>query len=158
VRFGARDYDAETGRWTSKDPMGFAGGDANLYGYVVGNPVNGIDATGRFLGIDDVVVGGVLLGVAAVTLAVEVIKDYLDSKKKPHYQVRPGCGGAGCHFKPREGQICPIGPNNYHHYHPAGPPYDVQPYMLVPEVGPDYGPEPSKEHEHTEATEAPVGP
>jgi len=32
-RFGARNYDAETGRWTSKDPMGFAGGDTNLYGY-----------------------------------------------------------------------------------------------------------------------------
>jgi RHS repeat-associated protein len=31
VRFGARDYDAETGRWTGKDPIRFAGGQANLY-------------------------------------------------------------------------------------------------------------------------------
>lgn len=30
TRFGARDYDAITGRWTSKDPIRFAGGDANL--------------------------------------------------------------------------------------------------------------------------------
>jgi len=46
VRFGARDYDAETGRWTSKDPIGFAGGDTNLYGYVLGDPVNLTDSAG----------------------------------------------------------------------------------------------------------------
>ncbi|MFU8832906.1 MAG: RHS repeat-associated core domain-containing protein, partial [Wenzhouxiangella sp.] len=46
VRFGARDYDPETGRWTAKDPIGFAGGDSNLYGYVLGDPVNLIDPTG----------------------------------------------------------------------------------------------------------------
>jgi len=40
VRFGARDYDPETGRWTAKDPIKFAGGDSNLYGYVLGDPVN----------------------------------------------------------------------------------------------------------------------
>ncbi|MBK9610008.1 RHS repeat-associated core domain-containing protein [Candidatus Amarobacter glycogenicus] len=33
VRFGARDYDPQTGRWTAKDPIGFAGGDTNLYAY-----------------------------------------------------------------------------------------------------------------------------
>ncbi len=47
VRFGARDYDAETGRWTAKDPILFAGGDTNLYGYVVDDPVNLIDPTGE---------------------------------------------------------------------------------------------------------------
>ncbi|MCA9982175.1 MAG: hypothetical protein KDD89_15125, partial [Anaerolineales bacterium] len=46
VRFGARDYDAASGRWTSKDPLGFAGGDANLYAYVLNNPVNLIDSNG----------------------------------------------------------------------------------------------------------------
>jgi RHS repeat-associated protein len=46
VRFGARDYDAETGRWTSKDPIRFAGGDTNLYGYVGGDGVNGVDPSG----------------------------------------------------------------------------------------------------------------
>jgi RHS repeat-associated protein len=29
VRFGARDYDPEMGRWTSKDPILFKGGDTN---------------------------------------------------------------------------------------------------------------------------------
>jgi RHS repeat-associated protein len=46
THFGARDYDAETGRWTSKDTIKFAGGDMNLYGYVIGNPVNWIDPWG----------------------------------------------------------------------------------------------------------------
>jgi len=46
VRFGARDYDPETGRWTAKDPILFAGGDLNLYGYVLNNPVNFIDPPG----------------------------------------------------------------------------------------------------------------
>jgi RHS repeat-associated protein len=46
VRFGARDYDSEIGRWTSKDPIGFEGGDINLFGYVVQEPVNRIDPYG----------------------------------------------------------------------------------------------------------------
>ncbi len=40
VRFGARDYDPALGRWTAKDPIDFAGGDLNLYGYVLSDPVN----------------------------------------------------------------------------------------------------------------------
>ena len=46
TRFGVRDYDAETGRWTAKDPILFDGGDSNLYGYVLQDPVNGIDPEG----------------------------------------------------------------------------------------------------------------
>lgn len=46
IRFGYRDYDPKTGRWTARDPIGFAGGDTNLYGYVLGDPVNWIDPTG----------------------------------------------------------------------------------------------------------------
>jgi uncharacterized protein RhaS with RHS repeats len=47
VRFGARDYDAYSGRWTAKDPVLFGGGDANLYGYVGSDPINYIDPDGR---------------------------------------------------------------------------------------------------------------
>jgi RHS repeat-associated protein len=46
VRFGARDYDAYTGRWTAKDPIGFAGGQVNLYVYVANDPLNRIDPYG----------------------------------------------------------------------------------------------------------------
>ncbi len=40
------DYDPETGRWTAKDPIGFAGGDTNLYGYTANDPVNFVDVNG----------------------------------------------------------------------------------------------------------------
>ena len=37
VRFGARDYDAATGRWTAKDPIRFSGG-SNFYEYSRSSP------------------------------------------------------------------------------------------------------------------------
>ncbi|MCI0536987.1 MAG: hypothetical protein L0Z50_17365 [Verrucomicrobiales bacterium] len=46
VRFTKRDYDAEAGRWMAKDPVGFAGGDFNLYRYVRNDPVNFSDPLG----------------------------------------------------------------------------------------------------------------
>jgi RHS repeat-associated protein len=46
IRFGARDYDPDTGRWSAKDPILFAGGDTNLYGYVGNDPMNQSDPYG----------------------------------------------------------------------------------------------------------------
>jgi RHS repeat-associated protein len=46
VRFGYRDYDPDVGRWTAKDPIFFAGGDTDLYGYVLNDPVSRVDSYG----------------------------------------------------------------------------------------------------------------
>ncbi|MCG8461863.1 MAG: hypothetical protein MI919_36735, partial [Holophagales bacterium] len=46
VRFGARDYEPEVGRWTAPDPAGFSGG-LNLYGYAHQNPVSFVDLDGE---------------------------------------------------------------------------------------------------------------
>jgi RHS repeat-associated protein len=49
VRFGARDYDASVGRWTSKDPIQFNGGSFNLYEYGQNDPIDEIDGDGMGL-------------------------------------------------------------------------------------------------------------
>jgi RHS repeat-associated protein len=46
VRFGFRDYDPDIGRWTAKDPVFFEGGDVDLYGYCLSDPVDWIDPDG----------------------------------------------------------------------------------------------------------------
>ena len=62
VRFGARDYDAEIGRWTAKDPIRFGGGDANLYGYVLKDPINFADPAGLYAQVALLPVGPTWLG------------------------------------------------------------------------------------------------
>lgn len=42
----ARYYDPKVGRFISEDPIGFAGGDVNLYAYVANNSVNRFDPFG----------------------------------------------------------------------------------------------------------------
>jgi len=73
VRFGARDYDPETGRWTAKDPIKFKGGDTNLYGYVLGDPVNFVDVNG-----ENMIRAGALALLGHVTKAYKVTKKFWD--------------------------------------------------------------------------------
>jgi RHS repeat-associated protein len=61
IRFGYRDYDPDVGRWTAKDPIRFAGGDTDLYGYVLNNPVNLIDPEGKVGGLAGAI-GGAITG------------------------------------------------------------------------------------------------
>lgn len=44
----ARYYDPGVGRFISEDPIGFGGGDVNLYAYVANNPIMGIDPSGLY--------------------------------------------------------------------------------------------------------------
>lgn len=63
VRFGERDYDADTGRWTAKDPIRYRGGDPNLYAYVGNGPVHLIDPSGTIVAaLAGGVAGGALIG------------------------------------------------------------------------------------------------
>ncbi len=55
----ARYFDSETGRFISEDPIGFAGGDFNLYAYVKNNPVMYVDPSGK------VFLNGIAAGIGA---------------------------------------------------------------------------------------------
>ncbi len=70
THFGAREYDAEIGRWTSKDPLVFGGGDTNLYRYAGNDPVNWVDFTGAFPFL--AIAAGFLIG-AAFDLGVQLL-------------------------------------------------------------------------------------
>jgi len=53
---GSESLLSDLGRWTARDPIGFVGGDTNLYGYTSNDPVNFIDPSGT-IGIPGSVVG-----------------------------------------------------------------------------------------------------
>ena len=69
TRHGARDYDPETGRWTAKDPIRFAGKDTNLFGYVFSDPINAIDPSGKSSTFGEVAVANFISAGLASTLA-----------------------------------------------------------------------------------------
>ena len=65
IRFGHRDYDPDTGRWTAKDPILFQGGSTYLYGYCMNDPVNFVDPQGQFKGAITGGIGGTISGAYA---------------------------------------------------------------------------------------------
>ena len=58
-----RHYDPETGRWTNKDPIGFAGGSTGLYAYCGNDPVNCVDPSGLWTLQVGISFSGTVLGV-----------------------------------------------------------------------------------------------
>ncbi len=135
VRFGARDYDPETGRWTAKDPIGFAGGLTSLYDYVGADPVNFVDLTGREkIKVDvgagvgaavDAAVGSPV--VATVTEAENLSKIGVDAAITGlynKYRLNPGKFPPG--LSPQEFQEAvkeynKNNPNSYNNLFPDGP-------------------------------------
>ncbi|MFC1850396.1 RHS repeat domain-containing protein [candidate division CSSED10-310 bacterium] len=71
VRFGARDYNPQYGRWTVKDPILFGGSPSNLYEYVLNNPVNYFDPYGlKTYGLGISLNWGAGIGIAGSVLIV----------------------------------------------------------------------------------------
>lgn len=86
VHFGAREYDPVSSRWTTKDPLGFGGGDTNLQTYVRGDPINGIDPRGLFC--DGGFTCGILRDETELLEGRMSLEDYRDR------QVARAAGGA----------------------------------------------------------------
>jgi RHS repeat-associated protein len=84
VRFGARDYDPEVGRWVSKDPVRFESDGPNQYRYATNDPTNYVDTNGltstlvlrpppAVLGTGGAVVGGIAIGVAVAGILTDTV-------------------------------------------------------------------------------------
>ncbi len=87
VHFGARDYDPHVGRWTTRDPLGFSGGDTNLYVYTMNDPVNLIDPSGLLFG------GTVNAGEAYGEAALETYADILTDPDAAWYEKAGAAAG-----------------------------------------------------------------
>jgi RHS repeat-associated protein len=91
VHLGAREYDPATGRFTTPDPIRFAGGDTNLYVYAGNDPVNRVDPLGLFdvdwnsflagvvHGVGQAAVGLVDMVLPGVTQSIEGIIDGIEA-------------------------------------------------------------------------------
>jgi RHS repeat-associated protein len=97
IRFGARDYDAETGRWTAKDPILFAGGDTNLFGYVLGDPLNLLDLNGLASSGQTIKVPGTNATVRIDNPHVEGQQKHVHVNQKDKDQIVINKDGTGSH-------------------------------------------------------------
>ena len=105
-QYRARAYDPETGRFIQEDPKGFAGGDLNLYRYVLNNPNNSVDPSGT-----TAIESGTLNKIAALGLLgaaggyailkssdLENKEAIEDSFKKPVIALSAIARGIACNF------------------------------------------------------------
>ena len=106
IRFGARDYDPETGKWTTADPTGFDGSPYNLYEFSAGDPMNLSDASGLltptqiFAGAEIALDAAEAVGFAiGRRIASTAIQTALHNETADDDSVKPGI--------PESGQKCP---------------------------------------------------
>ncbi|MGH2459982.1 MAG: RHS repeat-associated core domain-containing protein, partial [Chloroflexota bacterium] len=76
----ARYYSPTLQRFISEDPLGFGGGDANLYTYAGNDPITLTDPSGQFIQVL-APIAGACAGGAVVNVAVDVGVDVLGSRK-----------------------------------------------------------------------------
>ncbi len=96
VHFGAREYDPETGRWTIKDPIGFGGGDSNLYTYIFNNPVVGRDPSGLKIVVNEYGANYYIVWIHLINLIInsptagDVIGDLLNAEDTVEINITYG--------------------------------------------------------------------
>ncbi len=89
VRFGARDYDAEIGRWLAADEQALLPAEPNRYTYVFSNPVTRSDPSGRSPDGDDSIFVDWDLG--------EDCKTCRDNANKTYRSCLKQCAKGGTH-------------------------------------------------------------
>ncbi|MBY0516246.1 MAG: RHS repeat-associated core domain-containing protein [Bacteriovoracaceae bacterium] len=74
----ARYYDPSSGRFLSEDPIGFLGGDYNLYRYVGNNPILKVDPSG-----ENPLILAVGIGIIALLIPEEISPDIFPPVRIP---------------------------------------------------------------------------
>src|SRR5207249_9574020 len=89
----ARYYHPVFSRFTSEDPIGFGGGDSNLYRYAADSPTNLADPTGLFA---PVIIAGLVCGAGALAGAIGyvVLAGRKATLRGGLLVAGAGCGGA----------------------------------------------------------------
>ena len=91
LRFRGRDYDLAMGKCTAKDPIGFGGGDTNLFNYTLSDPVNWIDPVGSDLIVIDPIFLEEPIDVYRGPIENDPIEDWAEYNPRwdPYYNPSP---------------------------------------------------------------------
>jgi len=79
--YRARYYDPMEGRFISKDPIGFGGGDVNVYRYVQNNPVNFVDPWGLIKWSGTVKQGSFVIYFGASFMVYDFTSECIDNER-----------------------------------------------------------------------------